>query len=89
MMEMLKMQQVGRHFYDPNAAVFVPQHKLELWPGFISAINNFDHGHLLTLDVSHKVSSSAPLIVGTPVTRPYSKTSNSLAMASTQASLIT
>ena len=57
-MEMLQMQQVGRHYYDPKAAVFVPQHKLEIWPGFISAINHFDDGPLLTLDVSHKVRGS-------------------------------
>ena len=57
-MEMLRMQQVGRHYYDPNAPSYVPQHKLEIWPGFISAINNFDRGHLLTLDVSHKVIST-------------------------------
>jgi len=47
--------QVGRHYYNPNTPAIVSKHKLEIWPGYVTAINNFDAGLLLMAEVSHKV----------------------------------
>lgn len=51
----LGMMQIGRHYYNSNTPIAVPQHKLELWPGFITSILQYDAGVLLCADVSHKI----------------------------------
>ena len=33
----------------------VPQHKLEIWPGYVTAVQEFEGGIMLCCDVSHKV----------------------------------
>ena len=33
----------------------VPQHKLEIWPGYVTAVAEYEGGLMLNLDVSHKV----------------------------------
>ena len=37
-MRRLNLKQVGRNTYDPSNSVRIPQHKLELWPGYVTAI---------------------------------------------------
>ncbi|XP_071483412.1 piwi-like protein 1 [Diadema antillarum] len=54
-MKILEMKQVGRHYYDPTNPSVVPQHKLEIWPGYITAISRYEGGLMLHTDVSHKV----------------------------------
>ncbi|XP_077999596.1 piwi-like protein 2 [Glandiceps talaboti] len=54
-MRILDMKQVSRHYYDPHKAVSVPQHKLEIWPGYITSLREYEGGLLLLTDVSHKV----------------------------------
>uniref|UniRef100_A0AAT9FG51 Piwi-like protein 1 n=1 Tax=Enchytraeus japonensis TaxID=228735 RepID=A0AAT9FG51_9ANNE len=46
---------VGRNYYAPGEAVPIPQHKLEVWPGFISSILEFKLSPMLIMDVSHKI----------------------------------
>ncbi len=41
-MRILEMTQVGRYYYDPRRPVPIPQHKLELWPGYITAIEHYE-----------------------------------------------
>lgn len=41
-MKILEMTQVGRYYYDPKRPVAIPQHKLELWPGYITAIEHYE-----------------------------------------------
>jgi aubergine-like protein len=54
-MRRLNLKQVGRNTYDPSNSVRIPQHKLELWPGYVTAITRKEDGLLLMLDVSHRV----------------------------------
>ncbi|XP_071952418.1 piwi-like protein 1 [Antedon mediterranea] len=54
-MDKLKLKQVGRHYFDPSRSVEVPQHKLQIWPGYITAIQHYDGGLMLQTDISHKV----------------------------------
>jgi len=54
-MKTLKMVEMNRNFYDPVAAMMVPQHKLEIWPGYVTAVHEYEGGVMLCLDVSHKV----------------------------------
>ena len=36
------MSQVGRYYYDPKRPAPIPQHKLELWPGYITAVQAYE-----------------------------------------------
>eukprot|EP00795_Rhopilema_esculentum_P012740 gene12740-3467_t len=54
-MRILEMSQVGRYYYNPNQPVPIPQHKLELWPGYITAIEHYEGGLMLLADVSHRL----------------------------------
>ena len=54
-MRQLQLRQVGRHYYDPVHPINIPQHKLELWPGYITSIHPYEDKLLLMLDVSHKL----------------------------------
>lgn len=54
-MSILQMKQVGRYYYNPNTSTAIPQHKLEIWPGYITAIQEYDGGLMLMADASHKV----------------------------------
>ena len=54
-MSTLKMCQMNKNFYDPTAGHLVPQHKLEIWPGYVTSVQQFEGGVMLCCDVSHKV----------------------------------
>ncbi|XP_035915342.1 protein argonaute-3-like [Anopheles stephensi] len=54
-MYILQMSEMGRKHYDPTQARIVPQHKLEIWPGFVTAVDEYDGGLMLNLDVTHRV----------------------------------
>uniref|UniRef100_A0A182K9L7 Uncharacterized protein n=1 Tax=Anopheles christyi TaxID=43041 RepID=A0A182K9L7_9DIPT len=54
-MYMLQLSEMGRKHFDPTQARIVPQHKLEIWPGFVTAVNEFEGGLMLNLDVTHRV----------------------------------
>ena len=54
-MNTLKMCQMNKNFYDPTAGHLVPQHKLEIWPGYVTSVQQFEGGVMLCCDVSHKV----------------------------------
>ena len=49
------MVQMNENFYNPSLAHMVPQHKLEIWPGYVTAVQEYEGGLMLNLDVSHKV----------------------------------
>ena len=51
----LKMIQMNKNFYDPRAGPMVPQHKLEIWPGYVTAVQEFEGGIMLCCDIIHKV----------------------------------
>lgn len=58
MMRELKLVQINRHHYDPESKIPVPAHKLEIWPGYVCAIQDLDGGLLLSCDSSHRVLRS-------------------------------
>ena len=57
-MKVLKMARVGFSWYNPQSSVLVPQHKLEIWPGYVTAAQYQEDGVMLCCDVSHKVLRS-------------------------------
>ncbi|XP_041456323.1 piwi-like protein 1 [Lytechinus variegatus] len=54
-LKIIKMEQVGRNYYDPKAAIDVKAHGLQLWPGFVTSVLQYEYDVLLMSDVSHKV----------------------------------
>ena len=57
-MTYLKMKQIGQHFYSPSLSKRIPQHNLEVWPGFTTAVQEYEDGLYLVADVSFKVIPS-------------------------------
>lgn len=55
LLEKMGMEQVGRHYYDRLKAVEMPQDRLTLWPGLITAIRRHEAGMMLCVEVTHKV----------------------------------
>ncbi|XP_042240519.1 piwi-like protein Ago3 [Homarus americanus] len=54
-MKILKLAKIGRNYFSPGGAVLIPQHQLEVWPGYVTAVNYQDGGLMLCVDVSHRV----------------------------------
>ncbi|KAI1284890.1 Piwi-like protein 1 [Halotydeus destructor] len=51
----MKYLLVGRHFFDPKMRHDIPQYKLQVWQGVLTAVNNHDGGILMVCDTVHKV----------------------------------
>lgn len=54
-MKELNLVRFGKKNFDPTAPTIIPQHKLEVWPGYVTAVDEYDDGVMLCLDVSHRV----------------------------------
>jgi len=54
-LESLKLEEMGRHFFDKSAAIVLPELRLELWPGYITSIRNHEKDVLLCVEPIHKV----------------------------------
>uniref|UniRef100_A0A8C7T025 Piwi like RNA-mediated silencing 1 n=1 Tax=Oncorhynchus mykiss TaxID=8022 RepID=A0A8C7T025_ONCMY len=61
-LQMLNMQQIGRHYYNPTDPLNIPQHRLTIWPGFTSTILQYESNIMLCTDVSHKVLRSETVL---------------------------
>ncbi|XP_046444818.1 piwi-like protein Ago3 [Daphnia pulex] len=51
----LGMVQINRNYFNPSSPIFMPAEKLEVWPGYVTAINEFEDGLMLCCDVSFRV----------------------------------
>ncbi|XP_058807299.1 piwi-like protein Ago3 [Phymastichus coffea] len=51
----LSLVRIGRHDFNPSCAHKIHQHRLEVWPGYITAINELEGGLKLNLDAAHRV----------------------------------
>lgn len=54
-MKKLEYVRFGRKKFDPTAPKLIPQHKLEVWPGYVTAVDEYEDGLMLNLDVSHRL----------------------------------
>lgn len=54
-MKVLNYVRFGRKQFDPTAPKIIPQHKLEVWPGYVTAVDEHEGGIMLCLDVSHRL----------------------------------
>ncbi|KAL6264762.1 hypothetical protein P5V15_004860 [Pogonomyrmex californicus] len=51
----LSLVRIGRQNFNPNCAHTLHQHRLEVWPGYVTAINEYEGGLKLCLDAKHRV----------------------------------
>ncbi|XP_063975996.1 piwi-like protein Siwi isoform X2 [Diachasmimorpha longicaudata] len=54
-LEILKLQLVGRNYFDPNAKVEIAEYQFELWPGYITSIRQHENDILMCTDINHKI----------------------------------
>nr|SIP62985.1 Piwi Like RNA-Mediated Gene Silencing 1 [Protopterus annectens] len=54
-LKMMNLQQIGRNYYNPNDPILIPNHRIMIWPGFVTSILQYETSILLCTDVSHKV----------------------------------
>ncbi|RZF43381.1 hypothetical protein LSTR_LSTR001642 [Laodelphax striatellus] len=54
-MHMLNFIRFGRNNFNPKEAVSIPEYRLEVWPGFVTAVENHEGGLLICCDVSSRV----------------------------------
>ncbi|KAK8785888.1 hypothetical protein V5799_007751, partial [Amblyomma americanum] len=54
----LQLTQIGRNYFDRRGAIVVPQHRLEVWPGYVQSVAEYEGGLLLNCDVSFRVLRS-------------------------------
>ncbi|NXO01449.1 PIWL1 protein, partial [Rhinopomastus cyanomelas] len=55
LLKMLNFQQIGRHYYNPEDPINIPNHRMMIWPGFATSILQYEESIMLCVDVSHKV----------------------------------
>lgn len=54
-MEGLKLQLIGRNFFDPQAKVNIPHANLQLWPGYTTSIRQQERDVMLCAEITNKV----------------------------------
>ncbi|TGZ48140.1 piwi-like protein Ago3 [Temnothorax longispinosus] len=54
-MRALSLVRIGRQNFNPKCAHALPQHRLEVWPGYVTAVNEYEGGLKLCLDAKHRV----------------------------------
>ncbi|XP_018335086.1 piwi-like protein Ago3 [Agrilus planipennis] len=54
-MNALMFTRVGRNHFDPHHSHMIPQHKLEVLPGYCIAVDEYEGGVMLCLDTQHRV----------------------------------
>jgi aubergine-like protein len=57
-LQLLKWNLIGRHYFHPDIKHKIPEHRLEVLQGLLTAINQHDDGILMVCDTVHKVIRS-------------------------------
>jgi len=58
----LQMEQIGRSYFSEKRKLEVEKFKLQLWPGYNTAIHLYESGTLLNIDTSHKVMHKSSVL---------------------------
>ena len=51
----LKMQEIGRKYFNSAKKIEYPKHGLEIWPGFFSSVKLVDQRVFINVDLSFKI----------------------------------
>ena len=55
LLKKIKFKQIGRNHFNPAQSHPIPEHNIEVWPGFAAALGQLQNGVLLNIDIVHKV----------------------------------
>ncbi|XP_014475840.1 PREDICTED: protein aubergine-like [Dinoponera quadriceps] len=58
----LKLQLVGRNYFDAENKVSLPEHRLELWPGYLTSIRQHECDVLMCAEITTKVMRQETLL---------------------------
>lgn len=61
-MRILKFIRFNRKNFDPSEPMVIPQHKLEVWPGYVTAVDEYEDGIMLCVDVTHRVLTQVTVL---------------------------
>lgn len=61
-MKILKYVRHNRKQFDPTEPILIPQQRLEIWPGHITSVNEFEGGLMCNLDVSFRVLNTQTVL---------------------------
>ena len=62
-MRQMKLTLVEGEYFDPQAALSLPQHKLELWPGYVIRVGRHKKDILLCCEISQKILRTESVLV--------------------------
>lgn len=51
----LKLQMIGRNYFDPVAKVAISQYGIELYPGYVTSIRQHEQDVLMCAEITHRV----------------------------------
>lgn len=51
----LKLQLIGRNFFDPDAKINLRQYRIDLYPGYVTSIRQHEQDVLMCAELTHKV----------------------------------
>ncbi|XP_014479566.1 PREDICTED: protein aubergine-like isoform X2 [Dinoponera quadriceps] len=60
--EHLDLKLIGRNYYDGGNKIRIHEHKLDLWPGYITSIRQHEYNILMCCQVSHKIMRQQSLL---------------------------
>ncbi|XP_076233645.1 aubergine isoform X2 [Calliopsis andreniformis] len=61
-LDLLKLQLVGRNYYDAHSKVEVREFRLELWPGYLTSIRQHENDILMCAEITHKIMRQQTLL---------------------------
>lgn len=61
-MKTLKYVRYNRKQFDPSKPMMVPQHRLEIWPGYVTAVDEYENGLMLCIDVSFRILNTRTVL---------------------------
>lgn len=70
----MKLQLVGRNYFDPSARLAIPEFNLEVWPGFVTSIRQHETDIMMCSEISHKVMRTDTVL--TTFNQCFKKNSN-------------
>lgn len=56
-MRALKYVQFQKRHFFPKASITIPHQQMEIWPGFVTSVDEYKGGLMLCCDISHKLLS--------------------------------
>ncbi|KOC68594.1 Protein piwi [Habropoda laboriosa] len=61
-LDLLKLQLVGRNYFDPRSKVEIRDYRMELWPGYFTSIRQNESNILMCSEITHKIMRQETLL---------------------------